>query len=97
MQVLHSCIDGRAPVITDGLGKISIVGIMDPSGPMVINRDPSYSNAEKTRTFDAAEYIRLRFKAVFEFDNLTEEERDNYKVFLAQLDDFPRPTAENLA
>jgi len=88
---------GKAPVIADGLGKISIGCFMDPTGPMVLTKDHRQLNAAPTITLDAAEYIRLRFKATHESDKLTEAEQAVYNNYLAQLDDFPRPTAENLA
>lgn len=88
---------GRSPIIADDLGKISIVGINDPSGLMTLTKDPRRPGERTPCQLESMEYIRLRFKSTYEMDKLTEQERATFDDYLAQLDDFPRPTLENLA
>lgn len=101
---------GRSPVISDGLGKLSVIGILD----LDANVDVTFTSANEEVTIKSAEYTRIRFKATYptkteknsaiipegldaECARLNDEpiNREIYRKFIAQLNLFERPNKMN--
>lgn len=98
---------GRSPVFPDGLGKISIVGILDLDSDVEVE---FVSPSGKVALMTSGEYSRLRFKASYpsikekELEHIPEgieaecsrladepENRELYREYIAHLNVFPRP------
>jgi len=78
---------GKSSTVSGKFGKLSIVCLVDPVGPITLRS--STSELE----IDSMGMIRIRFSGMFnKFDAVTEEsDRKIYDEFLAPLNDFPRP------
>ena len=101
---------GRSPVISDGLGKISIIGVLDLDADV----DVVFTSNDETATIKSGEYCRIRFKATYpseaekksdikltgleaECARLDDEpnNRELYRKFISQLNSFERPNPTN--
>lgn len=78
---------GKSSTISGQFGKLSIVCLVDPIGPITLKS--STSELE----IDSMEMIRIRFSGMWNKFNVETEESDRriYDEFLAPLNNFPRP------
>ena len=77
---------GRSPVIANNQGKISIVGVCDPDGPITL------ICGDKSLEIDGLEMIGIRFKGLYDNYQGTEDpDKEIYQTFLSALNKFERP------